>query len=119
MATPAAPVPTPPKVKLPWKLLVLEPVVAEAFEPVEDSLTVMVIMSPIFDALRSAQSEPLFGAHREPVGTREAGGGPASGKGRGLELEICFGGEKEAAVLFFDCAAQPVRTMNIMTAENR
>ena len=38
--------------------------VVVALEPVEDSLTVIVTMSPTFVALISAKSEPLDGAQR-------------------------------------------------------
>jgi hypothetical protein len=68
-------------------------------------------------ALTSAKSDPLAGAHKEPVGARDAGAGPASGSGSALELDTCLGGVKEAAGSFFDCIeAQPERIGTRMTA---
>jgi len=107
-ATPP-PTPIPPKVKLPLKFWAFEFVVADALEPADVSLTVIVTMSPTFEALRSAKSEPLDWVQIEPVGARDAGCGPASGRGIVFELEICCGGVNEAGSFFDSTEAQPER----------
>ena len=100
------------------KFWAFEFVVADALEPVEVSLTVIVTMSPTFEALRSAKSEPLAGAQREPVGASDAGCGPASGKGSDFGLNTCFGALDEAAPALFDCiVAQPERIRTSRAAE--
>jgi hypothetical protein len=74
-------------------------------------------MSPTFEALRSAKSEPLEGAHRDPVGARDAGCGPASGKGIG-GLNTGFGAANgEAGALFGCIEAQPERIKTSRAAE--
>ena len=111
------PTPTPPKVKLPVKFWAFEFVVADALEAAEVSLTVIVTMSPTFEALRSAKSEPLEGAQREPVGASDEGCGPASGKGSG-GLYTGFGAVNgEAGVLLGCIEAQPERIRTSMAAE--
>jgi hypothetical protein len=100
---PPVPVPTPANVRLPWKFCALSVAVVPCLDAVEDSLTVIVTMSPIFEALTSAKSDPLPGAHKEPIGARDWGGGPASGRGSPLEFDVCFGGVNEAAGSFFKC----------------
>ena len=71
----------PEKVSWPPNVLSLERAMLAALDALDSSLTVMVMMSPIWCAFTSWKSEQFEAAHREPVGARLEGCGPGSGSG--------------------------------------